>query len=133
MKYLLDTHAWIWWAMRPEAIPKKVLSLLDNPPAGSTLLLSAISVWEFSKLLEKGRLQIACPGDSWIREALTMPRLELVPLTPAISFQSTILPQPVHDDPADRLIIATARDRDAVLITKDALILNYQHVKALWG
>ena len=133
MNYLLDTHVWIWWAMRPEAIPKTVLTLQVDPPAGATLLLSAISVWEFSKLLEKGRLQIACPGDSWIRDALAMPRLELVPLTPAISFQSTILPQPVHDDPADQLIIATARDRDAVLLTKDALILNYRHVKTWWG
>ena len=75
------------------------------------LLLSAISLWEFAKLLEKRRLAISCDPEEWIREALEMPGLRLVPLSPSVAYRSTILPQPFHDDPADQIIVATARGK----------------------
>lgn len=105
---------------------------MEKPGDATQFLLSAISVWEFCKLLEKGRLQLTCPGDFWIREALKMPRLQVVELTPGIAFQSTVLPQPVHDDPADQIILATAREANAVILTKDRLLARYPHVKTLW-
>ncbi|MCD4669151.1 MAG: type II toxin-antitoxin system VapC family toxin, partial [Actinomycetia bacterium] len=96
------------------------------------ILLSAISLWEFSKLLEKERIGISCNPEEWIAEALNMPKLRLVPLTPSIAFRSTTLLGPFHDDPADQIIVATARDENAAIITKDKLIQNYKHTRSLW-
>lgn len=132
MKYLLDTHTWIWWHMRPRNLSRKAASLIGATDRYSELLLSAISPWEFSKLLEKGRLGISCDPIDWIISALDMPKLRLVPLSPAIAFRSTILPQPFHSDPADQIIVATAREENATIISKDERILSYEHVLSLW-
>ncbi len=132
MKYLLDTHVWIWWNMSSINLSKKVRLLLGDSAKYDEILLSAISPWEFSKLLEKERIGISCNPEEWITGALNMPKLRLVPLTPSISFRSTILPQPFHNDPADQIIVATARDENATIITKDKLIRDYKHVRSIW-
>jgi PIN domain nuclease of toxin-antitoxin system len=132
MKYLLDTHAWIWWNMRPQNLSKKVAKLIENEDGYEELLLSAISPWEFSKLLEKGKLGISYNPEEWIHTALEMPKLRIVPLTPSIAYRSTVLPKPFHDDPADQLIVATAREENATILTKDKRILEYPYVQSLW-
>ncbi len=132
MKYLLDTHTWIWWHMRPQKLSRKVKALIRNTKRYDELLLSAISPWEFSKLLEKGRIAISCNPEDWIAAALDLPKLRLVHLSPILAYRSTILPQPFHDDPADQIIAATAREENATILTKDKNILTYKHVKSLW-
>ena len=132
MRILLDTHAWIWWHMRPEQLSSRVADLLADPQQSEEVLLSAISPWEFCKLLEKKRLGISCDPEAWIEEALAMPRLRLAPLTPRIALKSTTLPQPFHDDPADQIIAATARETNATLLTRDQRLLEYPHVRAVW-
>ena len=132
MKYLLDTHTWIWWNMRPQNLSRKVARLIADEDGYDELLLSAISPWEFSKLLERGTLCISYNPEEWIDTALEMPNLRLVPLTPMIAYRSTVLPQPFHDDPADQLIVATAREENAVILTKDKRILEYQYVQSIW-
>ena len=132
MRYVLDTHVWIWWNMRPKKLSQKVRTLLSNPKHYEALLLSAISPWEFSKLLEKERIGISCNPEEWIAEALDMPKMRLVPLTPTIAYRSTSLPQPFHGDPADQIIVATAREENATILTKDKLIQNYKQVRCLW-
>lgn len=132
MKYLLDTHTWIWWNMRPKKLSKKVLNLIREEDAYEELLLSAISPWEFSKLLEKGRIGISSDPEEWIYKALDISKLRFVHLTPMIAFHSTVLPKPFHDDPADQIIVATARKENATILTKDKRILNYKHVQSLW-
>jgi len=132
MKYLLDTHVWIWWHMAPAKLSRKARAAIENTARYSEMLLSVISTWEFCKLLEKGRIGISCDSEEWMAEALQMPKLRIVPITPAISYRSTILPQPFHDDPADQIIVATARDENAAIITKDQLIRDYSHVRTIW-
>ena len=132
MKFVLDTHTWIWWHMNPNRLSTKVRMLLSTPGRYEALLLSAISPWEFSKLIEKGRIGISCNPEEWIAEALVMTKLRLVPLTPAIAYRSTSLPQPFHDDPGDQIIVATAREENATILTKDKLIQAYSHVRTLW-
>ena len=131
MKYLLDTHTWIWWNSRPSALSPKVLKLIQGMEYDE-LLLSSISVWEFSKLLEKKRLTLALDGGEWIKVALDMPALRFVELSTEISWQSTQLPAPFHDDPADQIIVATARVENAVVLTLDKLIRKYPHVRSEW-
>lgn len=132
MKYILDTHTWIWWHMHPKKLSQKVRTLLSTPRRYEELLLSAISPWEFSKLLEKGRIGISCNPEEWISEALVMPKLRIVPLSPTIAYRSTSLPQPFHGDPGDQIIVATAREENATVLTKDKYIQKYSHVRTLW-
>ncbi|MGZ3688395.1 MAG: type II toxin-antitoxin system VapC family toxin [Bdellovibrionota bacterium] len=131
MRYLLDTHAWIWWNSNPGALSPQVLKLIQGQKYDE-LLLSAISIWEFSKLLEKKRLRLSLDGRDWIKVALDIPGLRVVDLSPDVSWQSTQLPSPFHDDPADQIIVATARIEKATILTKDQLIRNYPHVRSTW-
>ena len=82
-------------------------------------------------LVAKGRLQLSKPVGEWIEEALSPPEMHLLPLTPAIAVASTTLPGNVQPDPADRIIIATARAYDVALVTADREIRAYPHVKVL--
>ena len=132
MKYLLDTHTWIWWNMNPANLSDKVRQVITDNEKYSELLLSAISPWEFCKLLEKKKLGISCSPEEWLKEALDMPKFRLVELTPIIAYRSTSLPQPFHNDPGDQIIVATAREENATLLTKDGKIRQYSYVKTLW-
>ena len=132
MKYLLDTHTWVWWHMRPERLSPKVKGLIEDPDRYEELLLSTISVWEFCKLLEKKRLGISCHPEEWLAIALVMPKLRMVPLSPPIAYRSTVLPEPLASDPADQIILATAREENATILTKDAVMRQYRHVRTLW-
>ena len=132
MKYLLDTHAWVWWNMNPAKLSGKARAAIESTQQHAEILLSAISPWEFCKLLEKERIGISCAPEEWLSGALRMPKLRLVPLTPTIAYRSTILPQPFHNDPADQIIVATAREENATIISKDRLMRNYRHVRTIW-
>lgn len=130
MRYLLDTHVWVWWNTSAQKLSKGVLKALSDPAA--ELLLSAISLWEFSKLVELGKLRINCDGLSWIREALEVERLSVIGLSPEIVWHSVTLPGEFHRDPADQLIVATARIHDATILSRDTLLAEYSHVRTLW-
>ena len=126
MTYLLDTHTWIWWNMNPQKLSKKVKDIIGKSDLYDEMLLSAISPWEFSKLLEKKRIGISCNPEDWINVALDMPKLRVIPLSPILSYRSTVLPQPFHNDPADQIIVATARAENATLLTKNEKIHAYE-------
>ena len=132
MKYLLDTHAWIWCHMNPAKLSKHARNVISESAKYEELLLSAISPWEFSKLLKKGKLVISLDPEAWISAALEMPKLRLVPLSPAIAYRSTTLPDPFHEDPADQIIVATAREENATVVTMDDRIRSYPHVSSTW-
>ena len=132
MKYTLDTHTWIWWHMNPQNLSQKVKALIGDTSKYDELLLSAISPWEFSKLIEKRRIGISCDPEDWISIALDMPKLKLVPLSPVLAYRSTVLPQPFPNDPADQIIVATAREENATILTKDEKILSYKYVRSFW-
>ena len=123
---LLDTHYWIWLqAGAEDRIAAKVLDALRSAAARGDLLLSVISVWEVGMLESKGRIQLDRPCEEWVREALTLRGLTLAPLTPEIAVESTRLPGKFHLDPADRIIVATARRLSARLLTRDERLLAY--------
>ncbi len=132
MNYLFDTHAWIWWHTAPEKLSSNVRGIVAGLEPDDRLFLSAISVWEVAKLVEKNRFRLSVGIDVWIQQALDMPRLQLAPLSPEIAIESTRLPSPFHDDPADQIIVASARLCDATILTVDRLISAYAHVRTLW-
>jgi PIN domain nuclease of toxin-antitoxin system len=118
--------------MNPQKLSQRVKGLIGNVEMYDELLLSAISPWEFSKLLEKKKVGISCAPEDWINTALDMPKLRLVPLSPVLSYRATVLPQPFHNDPADQIIVATAREENATILTKDEKILSYENVRSFW-
>jgi PIN domain nuclease of toxin-antitoxin system len=123
---LLDTHYWIWQqAGQLELIPRAIRREMERAAVQGTLLLSAISVWELTLLESKGRIRLHTTCDRWVAEALEMPGLTLVPLTPEIAIQSTRLPGTIHGDPSDRIIAATARVMGARLATCDENLIDY--------
>ena len=92
--------------------------------------MSAISCWKIAKLVERGRLTLPCPVYDWIQQALSYPGVRLIELLPRISVESTQLPGEFHRDPADQIIVATARVLGVPLVTMDEKILAYPHVQA---
>ena len=128
---VLDTHVWVWWVNGDSALAAAKHAIITaNESSG--LAVSAISCWEVAKLVEKKRLVLTLPVDQWITQALAYPGVRWLPLTPKIAVDSTQLTQPFHKDPADQIIVATARDLDCPLATDDQEILLYPHVKLAW-
>ncbi|MEZ5317936.1 MAG: type II toxin-antitoxin system VapC family toxin [Vicinamibacterales bacterium] len=132
MPILLDTHAWVWWVTEDRRLSRSALRLITREQGRDGLLLSAISIWEVAKRVEKRQLILDRPVDAWIDAALHRPGLHLVELARPILVESCRLPQPFHGDPADQLIVATARDREATIVTKDQRIDSYPHVRSTW-
>jgi PIN domain nuclease of toxin-antitoxin system len=132
MPTLLDTHAWVWWVTEDRRLSAVARRAIERSQAKGDLSLSLISVWEVAKKVEKAQLVLDRPVDQWLELALARPGLHLAELTRPILVESCKLPPPFHGDPADQLIVATARDCDAVIITKDARIRAYAQVRSVW-
>jgi len=117
---LLDTHAWLWMAAGQPLRNSDRLNAAENE---GRLCLSPISCWELGLLVARGRVVLGQPLSDWLPECLE--RLKVVDLTPEIAVESSFLPGSLHNDPADRLLVATARARDATLATRDGKLLDY--------
>ena len=121
---VLDTHAWIWWAIG-EPLDDAARAAIGRAASRGAVLVPAISVWEVAMLVSKGRLAMAMPVGEWCRQALALPGFSLAPLTPDVAIESCQLPGVIHPDPADRMIVATARVLGATLVTRDEKLLAY--------
>ena len=124
---LLDTHIWIWWVHDDARLPKNYRAELESREAQG-LGVSVISYWEIAKLVEYNRLVLPVPVEQWLQQALSYPGIQLLDLTPRIAVESTQLPAPFHRDPADQIIVATARVHRCPLMTVDSKILDYAGV-----
>ena len=132
MPTLLDTHAWVWWVTDDRRLSTRAKSLIAASAAEQDLWLSPISVWEVAKKVEKKQLILDRPLDQWLDAAVTRPGLGLWELTRSILVQSCELPQPFHGDPADQMLVATARQHGAIFVTRDQRIRRYRHVQSVW-
>jgi PIN domain nuclease of toxin-antitoxin system len=127
---VLDTHIWVWWVDGSVSLTANQRHHIEaNETAG--LGVSVMSCWEIAKLVELRKLELRCTISEWLEQALSYPGVRLLYLTPRIAVESTQLPGPFHRDPADQIIVATARIRSCPILTADARILRYPHVKAL--
>lgn len=127
---LLDTHVWIWWVHGDRRLGQRAMDLLESHEEGG-LGVSVISCWEIAKLVEYGRLDLHAPVLEWLHEALGYPGVALLPLTPEVVVDSSQLPGGFHKDPADQLIVATARVEGIHLATADRKLLRYPEVETL--
>lgn len=125
---VLDTHIWIWW-MNGDPRFTSAMERIVNEHQGEGIGISAISFWEVAQLVKRNRIAVSMDAETWIRTALSAPGVVPIDLSPAIAVESVNLPGQFHRDPADQMIVATARVLNCPLLTADARILAYAHVQ----
>ena len=128
---LLDTHAWVWWICGDSRLAPREREALDNLPPSERPVLAEISLWEVAMLVERGRLELDMDLERWLALASAPATVELARVTPAIAAEVARLPEKFHRDPADRLIVATARVKKLPVLTRDRMITSAR-VVPLW-
>ncbi|MBI2593621.1 type II toxin-antitoxin system VapC family toxin [Candidatus Daviesbacteria bacterium] len=129
---LLDTQALIWWIDNPKKLSAKVQREIEKEKSQGILAVSSISVWEIYLKTEKGKLKLTLDVDSWLEKIESLSFIHFIPVNNKIAAKSVNLPGKFHDDPADRMIVATAREMGAVLVTSDDKIRKYPHIQTIW-
>ena len=132
MPTFLDTHAWVWWVTEDRRLSRKGRATIEAAARGEGAWLSAVSIWEVAKKVEKKQLVLDRPVRDWMDQGLGVTGLMLAELTPAILLESCELPPPFHGDPADQMIVASARHHHAVLVTGDRKLRTYPHLQTIW-
>ena len=124
MKALADTHVLIWWLGEPRRLSPAQRRILGRVSVESPLLVSDISLWEIANLVGRGRLTLDQPLRGWLEAAVAPPLVERLGISPAIAAEVAALPDTLHRDPVDRILIATARVHGATLLTQDERLLG---------
>lgn len=133
-RLLLDTCAAIWIADNAAMSPAAVIAINASNADRQPIVVSPISAWEVGMLVSKGRLTSAVTPRDWFDRLAGRPEIALASLGADILIDSSFLPGDLHGDPADRIIVATARALDLTVVTRDRAILAYAaqgHVRAL--
>jgi len=129
---VLDTHALVWWVSGDSTLSRKAKAAIEREREGGAIIVSSISAWEIAMLVERERLLLSVDVGSWLAMAAQIESVRFVPVDVEIALKSVDLPGEFHRDPADRMIVATARKLAAPLVTKDERIRAYAHVKTIW-
>ena len=124
MTYLMDTNVWLFGANSPEVLPNEIQELLNQRDV--QLGLSAISLWEVGKKNQIGKLELKQELGVWLKGAIAS-HIQLLPITPEIVADAMSLPNFPVRDPADELVVATARVHKLTLLTTDTQLKNHRH------
>ena len=124
---VLDTHVWWWTISEPAQLSRKARQLITKIPP-EQIAIASISIWEFAMMITRGRIELTISPDEWLDYAINKTGLTILELNSKIALESCNLPGNFHKDPADRIIVATARVSRSQLITKDQKIIEYPHV-----
>ena len=129
---VLDTHALIWWIGGDRQLSRKAAALIEKERAVDGVVVSSISAWEIALLTRRGRLHLSVDTRLWLATVRGITGVRFEAVSDGIAVESVELPGSFHDDPTDRIIVATARSLDATLVTKDRRIRDYSHVRTFW-
>jgi PIN domain nuclease of toxin-antitoxin system len=124
VKALLDTHILLWWLGENSRLSPEQRGALEKANEENPLLVSDITLWEIATLASLGRIKLHLPLREWLEQAAAPPLVRLLPITPAVAAEVAALPDSFHRDPADRILVATARVFGATLITRDSQIVE---------
>ncbi|WP_421706216.1 type II toxin-antitoxin system VapC family toxin [Alloalcanivorax xenomutans] len=124
---VLDTHVWLWWMSGDERLKPVWNDVINND---TDVGVSAISLFEVSWLVEHQRIDLGCEPDWWFNQALEVSGISLLPITPAIAMKAVRLPEH-HSDPQDRLIMATALEHNAGLLSADTKFKLYEELESI--
>lgn len=133
---LLDTHIWVRYLQGDPNLPRAIVRAVETARGRGAAFLSAISIWEVAVLVGKRRLNLPLDVEIWIERSLQLPGIQLLAFSPKIAIETARLPDPMHKDPADRILVATALVENLQLVTLDRDILrfaratNLQHLTA---
>lgn len=129
---VLDTHILVWWVNGDHGLSTKAKRAISNTlDQSGEIVISSISAWEISMLVQRGRLLLTMDVESWLDQVAQIDGVTFYPVDNEIALKSASLPGDFHKDPADRMIVATARKLALPLITTDEKILRYRHVKTI--
>jgi PIN domain nuclease of toxin-antitoxin system len=124
--FLFDTHVWIWFQRSDtQQITSGVRDQMLEWQQEGRLHISAVSAWELALLTASKYIDLGTSVDQFLDLATQDGGLRLLPLTPRILIESARLPGELHRDPADRMLVATAREYGLSLVTRDKLLLQY--------
>ena len=127
---LLDTHAWLWWTASPERLSSAAAAAIEE---ATRVGVSSLSAWEIATLARRGRISLDRDVRLWARQAFAQPRVVAIAPGPDIAIAAALLdPETFPGDPIDRLIYATARDADAMLVTRDRALRGFDPRNTLW-
>ncbi len=127
---LLDTHALVWAVAEPRRLSRAAVTAIRKARSRDGVAIAAISLWELAALVARGRIQAYGTIESSV--GLLIEGVAILPLTPEIAALATQFPEDYPQDPADRLIGATARAEGLILITRDERMRNSPLLKTLW-
>jgi PIN domain nuclease of toxin-antitoxin system len=130
---VLDTHSLLWWVEGDSAkLSAEAKSAIETERFSGEILVSSITAWEIALLVSKRRLGLSIGVESWLAKVGRVDRLRFVSIDNEIAVAAIKLPEPLHRDPADRIIVATARHFGAPLVTGDRQLRAYAHVTTIW-
>ena len=124
MMVLLDTHVLLWWLDDPARLSAAQREVVLSADIESPLLVSDISLWEVATLHSLGRIRLATPLREWLDNAVAPPLVRRQGISPAVAAEVAALPDSFHGDPADRILVATARVLGVTLLTQDRRIVD---------
>jgi PIN domain nuclease of toxin-antitoxin system len=128
---LLDTHALIWWVDDPKRLSVGQRRAIHRASKAGHLWVSEITFWEVASLVERGRLRLALGIDEWLERAAAEPLVRRCGISPAIAKELASLSSTRDWDPADRILVATARLLGAKLVTSDSRIVDADLVETI--
>ncbi len=129
---VLDTHVWVWWINGQGKLSRKATSAINAATNQGGVYISSISAWEIAMLVYYRRLKLTLEVRDWLAACENLPFLHFIPINNSIAVASVRFPGKLHKDPADRIIVATAREFNFTLITKDKRLQEYPHVETIW-
>lgn len=131
---VLDTHTLVWWIHGEGQLSAAAQSSIDDELSSEdgVILVSAISAWEIAMLINVDRLFLSMGLDDWLDTVSEIEALRFVPIDVRVGIESTRLPGEFHKDPADRMIVALARNLNVPVVTADQKIRAYEHVRSIW-
>jgi PIN domain nuclease of toxin-antitoxin system len=121
---LLDTHILLYWLARDSRLTQDQIRAIDSATAEEPLWVSDITMWEIATLATRGRIKLHLPLRDWLEAAVAPPLVRRVSISPAVASEVASLPSTFHRDPADRIIVASARNVGATLLTQDRRIID---------
>ena len=124
MRALIDTHILLWWLAGDRRLSRGQRRVINQASEESPLGLSDISLWEIATLQELGRIELDRPLREWLEQASAPPLVRRLGISPAVAAEVAALPATFHRDPADRIIVSTARVLGAKLVTSDRAIID---------
>jgi PIN domain nuclease of toxin-antitoxin system len=128
---LLDTHVWINYLNASPLLQPDLVKRIETARSSDLVYVSVISIWEIAQLVRLNRLALNTNVTDWVENAMALPGVNLLPFTPQIAIDSVNLSGPMHKDPADRILVASARVERLTLVTRDRDILNYAKITNL--